>query len=100
MHFVAESVTEDTDEFRGFCTAFAATVEHGGYLIAAFMENMGRYQLGDGSQWPGIPVDLDAVQQMFAPLTEELRIPGRAPTPNFRNTAIPGHGALLRARRH
>jgi hypothetical protein len=46
MHFVAESVTEDPDEFAKFCTAFAATVRPGGYLIAAFMENMVRYRLG------------------------------------------------------
>ena len=56
MHFVAESVTEDPHEFDEFCAAFVATVPAGGHLVAAFMENMGRYELGDGSRWPGIPV--------------------------------------------
>jgi hypothetical protein len=74
MHFVAESATEDADEFQQFCRAFAATVRHGGYLVAAFMENMGRYRLGDGSQWPGISIDTNAVEQVFAPLTEDLQI--------------------------
>ena len=46
MHFVAESVTEDPDEFDEFCAAFVATVRPGGHLVAAFMENMGRYELG------------------------------------------------------
>ena len=40
MHFVAESVTEDPDEFDEFCAAFVATVRPGGHLVAAFMENM------------------------------------------------------------
>jgi hypothetical protein len=74
MHFVAESVTEDVDEFQAFCAAFTSTVERGGYLLAAFMENMGRYQFSDRSRWPGIPVDADAIQRVFAPLTGELTI--------------------------
>lgn len=98
MHFVAESVTEDADEFREFCTAFASTVEHGGYLVAAFMENMGRYQLGDGSQWPGIPVDVDALQQVFAPLTEELQISRIDADPDLPDYGYTGM-VFLRARR-
>jgi hypothetical protein len=99
MHFVAESVTEDADEFQEFCTAFASTVEHGGYLLAAFMENMGRYQFGDGSQWPGIPIDTDALQQVFAPLTEELQISRIDTDPGLPEYGYTGM-ALLRARRH
>ena len=74
MHFVAESVTEDPDEFEGFCAAFVGTVRPGGLLVAAFMENMARYELGDGSRWPGIPVDTAAVSRVFAPLTRDLRV--------------------------
>jgi hypothetical protein len=48
MHFVAESVTEHFDEFDRLCRTFVGTVVPGGRLMAAFMENMGRYQLGDG----------------------------------------------------
>lgn len=99
MHFVAESVTEDADEFKDFCAAFVATVEHGGYLVAAFMENMGRYQLGDGSQWPGIPIDADAIHQAFAPLTEELQVSRIDADPGLPEYGYTGM-VLLHARRH
>jgi hypothetical protein len=74
MHFVAESVTEDADEFAGFCAAFVAAVRPGGHLVAAFMENMGRYELGDGSRWPGTPVGAADISRVFAPLTVDLRV--------------------------
>lgn len=72
MHFVAESCTEDIDEFRAVCHVFADSVRRGGYLAAAFMENMGRYRIGDGPQWPGCPVDATAVAEAFAPVVTEL----------------------------
>ena len=97
MNFVAESVTEDPDEFREFCAAFAATVRPGGYLIAAFMENMGRYELGDGSRWPGTPVDVAAVSRVFAPLTEHLRISRIDADPGLPEYGYAGM-VLLRAR--
>lgn len=74
MHFVAESVTEDPAEFAAFCRAFAGSVRPGGLLLAAFMENMGRYRLGDGSSWPGFPVDVAAVRRAFAPITTRLEV--------------------------
>lgn len=46
----------------------------GGHLVAAFMENMSRYRLGDGSQWPGCPVDGTDIEEFFAPYTDELAI--------------------------
>lgn len=74
MHFVAESVTEDPGEFRQVCTSFAGSVRSGGYLVAAFMENMGRYRIGAGSQWPGIPVDQRIVGEVFTPLVSALEL--------------------------
>jgi hypothetical protein len=74
MNFVAESVTEDAAEFAALCAAFAGSVRPGGHLVAAFMENMGRYRLGRGPQWPGLPVDVSAVWAVFAPWTAELTI--------------------------
>jgi hypothetical protein len=98
MHFVAESATEDVSEFAAFCTAFVATVRHGGYLVAAFMENMGRYQLGDGSRWPGTPVDVAFVRRVFEPLTDHLHV-----TRIDADPALPDYGytgmILLKARR-
>jgi hypothetical protein len=98
MHFVAESITEDPDEFAEFCASFIATVKPGGHLIAAFMENMSRYQLGDGSQWPGVPVDAAALSRVFASSTEELgisRIDADPGLPDYGYTGM----LLLRARR-
>lgn len=74
MHFVAESCTEDFDEFREVCRAFVRAVRRGGYLVAAFMENMGRYQIGDGPQWPGYKVDTTTVDRVLAPLVSELAV--------------------------
>jgi hypothetical protein len=72
MHFVAESCTEDIGEFRDICEAYALSVRPGGHLIAGFMENMGRYRIGDGPQWPGIPVDQESVREAFAPHVQSL----------------------------
>lgn len=98
MHFVAESITEDPDEFAEFCASFIATVKPGGHLIAAFMENMGRYQLGDGSQWPGVPVDAAALSRVFASSTEELRISRIDADPGLPEYGYTGM-LLLQARR-
>jgi hypothetical protein len=98
MHFVAESVTEEPDEFAAFCAAFAATVRPGGHLVAAFMENMGRYALGDGSRWPGTPVDAPAVSRVFGPLTDDLRVERIDADPGLPDYGYTGM-VLLRARR-
>lgn len=72
MHFVAESVTEDLAEFGWICERFARSVRPGGRLVAAFMENMGRYVVGDAPPWPGVPVDSRIVRDTFAPHVAEL----------------------------
>ncbi|HSV64364.1 MAG TPA: hypothetical protein VLJ59_00460 [Mycobacteriales bacterium] len=74
MHFVAESISDDLAEVAMFCRAFAGAVGPGGYLVAAFMENMARYTLGDGSQWPGCPVVGTEIHDILAPYTDELVI--------------------------
>jgi hypothetical protein len=98
MHFVAESVTEDPDEFEEFCAAFVATVRPGGHLVAAFMENMSRYELGDGSRWPGTPVDGAIVARVFGPLTDDLRVSRIDADPGLPEYGYTGM-VLMRARR-
>ena len=98
MHFVAESVTEDSGEFAGFCAAFVDAVRPGGHLVAAFMENMGRYGLGDGSRWPGLPVDAAAVAAVFTPLTVELEVTRIDADPDLPDYGYSGM-VLLTARR-
>lgn len=98
MHFVAESVTEDPDEFDRFCAAFVATVRPGGHVVAGFMENMGRYELGDGSRWPGVPVDVAAVERVFGPLTDDLQVSRIDADPGLPEYGYTGM-VLLRGRR-
>lgn len=75
MHFVAETMSEDPGQFLEHCATFCRSVRPGGYLVAAFMENLGRYDLGGGSStWPGLKVDSDMVRAAFAPHTGELAI--------------------------
>ncbi|GAA0462853.1 hypothetical protein Ade02nite_29470 [Paractinoplanes deccanensis] len=98
MHFVAESATESPAEFGELCRAFAGSVRPGGWLVAAFMENMGRYRIGDGPVWPGHPVDSAIVRDVFAPLTDELaidRVDSVATSDGYETTGM----VLLTARR-
>ncbi|MEF9881273.1 class I SAM-dependent methyltransferase [Streptomyces sp. P9-A4] len=74
MNFVAESVTEDFDEFAALCAAFVGAVRPGGLLLAAFMERMPSYRIGTGPVWPACPVDEAALRAVFAPRTTRLRI--------------------------
>ncbi|MEV5607649.1 class I SAM-dependent methyltransferase [Streptomyces sp. NPDC052225] len=74
MNFVAEGVTEDFAEFTALCGQFARCVAPGGRLVAAFMENMPTYRIGEATQWPGCPVDVPTVRAVFAPLTRELTV--------------------------
>lgn len=97
MHFVAESATEDRDEFRELCLAYVASVRPGGWLVAAFMENMGRYRIGDGPHWPGFPVDAAIVRSVFAPVTTDLtvdRVDSAATSDGYQTTGM----VLLTAR--
>ncbi|MEX0168335.1 class I SAM-dependent methyltransferase [Streptomyces sp. LMG1-1-1.1] len=74
MNFVAESVTEDFDEFTALCAAFVRAVRPGGRLLASFMERMPSYRIGTGPVWPACPVDEPALRGVFAPRTNGLRI--------------------------
>ncbi|UYQ60142.1 class I SAM-dependent methyltransferase [Streptomyces peucetius] len=96
MNFVAESVTEDMDEFTEFCHSFAESVRPGGHLVASFMENMPSYRIGTVSHWPGCPVDRAVVQSVFAPCTERLavtRIDADPSLPDYGDTGM----VLMRA---
>jgi len=98
MNFVAESVTTEAAEFGRFCRAFIHAVRPGGHLVAAFMENMATYQLGDGSRWPGYPVCPAIVEATFAPYVDRLavtRIDADPTLPDYGYTGM----VLLTARR-
>ncbi|MFF9064256.1 class I SAM-dependent methyltransferase [Streptomyces sp. NPDC014891] len=91
MNFVAESVTEDFEEFTRFCDAFVRAVRPGGRLLAAFMARMPSYRIGAGPVWPACPVDEDVLRVVFAPRTTGLRIDrvAKDPTlPEYGDTGI------------
>lgn len=98
MNFVAESVTEDRAEFAALCRAFARAVRPGGHLVASFMENMGRYSISGGREWPGVPVDSHAIGEAFDGYTMDLvvrRIDADPDLPDWGYTGM----VLLSARR-
>jgi hypothetical protein len=98
MSFVAEGTSEDGEEFRRFCRAFAESVRPGGYLVAAFMENLRRYRFGSGPEWPAYPLDAGELTEVFAPLTESLvvsRIDDDPTLPDYGYTGM----LMLTARR-
>jgi len=70
----------------------------GNLMVAAFMENMARYELGDGSRWPGLPVDGAAVSEVFGPLTRDLRVARVDADPGLSDYGYTGM-VLLTARR-
>jgi hypothetical protein len=73
MHFMAESVTESEEEFRDLCRRFVGAVRPGGLLVAAFMENLGRFEMA-GRQWPSFPVDAAGVVAAFAGEVVDLAV--------------------------
>lgn len=96
MNFVAESVTEDFGEFAELCRTFIGTVRPGGHLVAAFMENMPTYRIGNAPEWPGCPVDGTVIREVFAPHTERLgitRVSSDPTCPDYGDTGM----VLLRA---
>ncbi|MFJ3583229.1 class I SAM-dependent methyltransferase [Streptomyces sp. NPDC090127] len=98
MNFVAESVTEDVAEVAALCAVFVGSVRPGGHLVASFMERMPSYRIGSGPHWPACPVDEGTLRDVFAPLTEELRIDRVAKDltlPEYGDTGV----LLLTARR-
>jgi hypothetical protein len=62
------------------------------------MENMARYELGDGSRWPGLPVDGAAVAEVFGPLTRDLQVTRVDADPGLPDYGYTGM-VLLAARR-
>ncbi|MFE2160000.1 class I SAM-dependent methyltransferase [Streptomyces lydicus] len=96
MNFVAESVTEDFEEFAELCRAFITAVRPGGPLVAAFMENMPTYRIGTAPRWPGCPVDGTVIRAVFTPHTERLsltHVPADPTCPDYGDTGM----VLLRA---
>ncbi|MFF9864773.1 class I SAM-dependent methyltransferase [Streptomyces sp. NPDC013953] len=98
MNFVAESVTEDADEFAELCGLFIRAVRLGGHLVAAFMENMPSYRMGAGLEWPAFPVDSTTLREVFGPHTADLHLARVDKDPGLPDYGYTGM-VLLRAER-
>jgi hypothetical protein len=67
MFFVAESITEDQEEFRGAIASFVGALTPGAPFAAAFMAGSSGYPVA-GTRFPALPITPDDVTRRFAQL--------------------------------
>jgi len=67
MFFVAESITEDREEFRAALTRFARALKPGAPFATAFMAGSHGYPVA-GTYYPALPITPDDVQRHFTEL--------------------------------
>lgn len=67
MFFVAESITEEPDEFRAAMEGFVGASEPGAPFAAAFMAGSDGYQVA-GTRFPALPITADDVRLHFTEL--------------------------------
>ena len=67
MFFVAESITEDPEEFRAAITRFAGALKPGAPFAAAFMAGSHGYLVAD-IPFPALPITPDNVRRHFTEL--------------------------------
>jgi NNMT/PNMT/TEMT family len=67
MFFVAESITEDRDEFRDAINRFVRALQPGAPFAAAFMAGSGGYPVA-GIQFPALRITMDDVTERFTEL--------------------------------
>jgi hypothetical protein len=67
MFFVAESITEDPDEFRAALASFTGALKPGAPFAAAFMAGSHGYPVA-GTHFPALPIATDDVRRYFTQL--------------------------------
>jgi hypothetical protein len=67
MFFLAESITEDADEFQASIGKFVGALQPGAPFAAAFMAESTGYEVG-GTRFPATPVSSEQVRQCFGNL--------------------------------
>jgi len=67
MFFVAESITEDPDEFRAALAGFTGALKPGAPFATAFMAGSRGYPVG-GTHFPALPITTGHVRQQFTEL--------------------------------
>lgn len=73
MFFVAESITEDLNEFRAALRAFTSALEPGAPFATAFMAGSDGYPVAD-VPYPAIPVTAGDVEQHFRDLDATVQV--------------------------
>jgi len=64
MFFVAESITEEFDEFNETIEKFVGALQPGAPFVAAFMADSKGYEV-DGTWFPALPVAIEDVRKCF-----------------------------------
>jgi hypothetical protein len=67
MFFVAESITEDPEEFRAAVAAFVGALTPGAPFAAAFMAESDGYPV-DGTHFPALPITPDDISRQLTEL--------------------------------
>jgi len=73
MFFVAESITDQENEFQTALRRFVRVLKPGAPFAAAFMENSSGYYVG-GLRFPAVLVDEVDIKTYLTPLTDELHV--------------------------
>jgi NNMT/PNMT/TEMT family len=85
MFFVAESITEDPEEFRGAIARFAGALKPGAPFAAAFMAGSYGYAVA-GIRFPALPITPDDVRLHFTELgANELSVEPLRTSPRVRH---------------
>ncbi len=91
MFFCAESITTEHDQFVVACNKFIKSVRAGGHLVAAFMENSQKYEVGT-IEFPSYPVDTRLIRKIFGPQTNNLLV---TRIPIARKPLRPGYTGMI-----
>ena len=71
MHFVAESMTQNHEEFAKACQSAVSSLKPGGKFVASFMLSSEGYSTGS-AEFPAVNLDGNAVVQTLAPMLENI----------------------------
>jgi NNMT/PNMT/TEMT family len=84
MFFVAESITEDPEEFRAAIASFVGALKPGAPFATAFMAGSDGYPVA-GTRFPALPITPDHVTRRFTELgAKKLSVEKLQPPPRVR----------------
>ncbi|GHF72914.1 SCO2525 family SAM-dependent methyltransferase [Streptomyces thermodiastaticus] len=90
MFFVADSMSEDAEEFQRGVRCFMNALDASAPFAVAFMKQSQGYQVGE-HRYPAYPVDAQRARRSLEPYAAELEIH------DLQHTVRPGHEGILLA---